>query len=340
MLARTVRRWLVPAVLVFAWLCAPGAAAGAEGVRQRSQIAEDLYDVDFVDADRGWAVGTFGAVYRTADGGRTWQAQPTPTAQHLYGVSFADAASGWAVGRSGEIVHTADGGLHWTEQRSHAHEHLFAVDFIDSREGWAVGDWGVVLHTADGGATWEDRSLPADQIVYAVDFLDHGRGWMVGEFGTILHTRDGGQSWVKQDAGTHKTFFGVAAVSAETAWAVGIDGLVVRTRDGGTSWDLQHGQREAASFEKGGFAGLLDSPGFYDVEIRGGKGYVVGDVGNVLVSEDGGETWTGSLLPAPWRLSWIRGLSVLPSGRGMLVGASGLTFSVDGKQMRFSQLPR
>jgi len=86
-----------------------------------------------------------------------------------------------------------------------------------------------------------------------------------------------------------------------------------------------------------GFMQLLKNPGLYDVKIRGDKGYVVGDVGNVLVSEDGGETWTKSLLPSEWRLSWLRGLSVLPSGEGMLVGAAGLTFAINGKEMRFSQ---
>jgi photosystem II stability/assembly factor-like uncharacterized protein len=82
---------------------------------------------------------------------------------------------------------------------------------------------------------------------------------------------------------------------------------------------------------------LLNNPGLYDIKIRGGKGYVVGDVGNLLVSEDAGETWTRILLPPEWRLSWIRGLSVLPSGAGIVVGASGLTFAVNGHEMHFSQ---
>ena len=338
MCAQTVRRRLVPAVLAILWLALGSVPLFALGLKGRSQIVEDLYDTQFIDANEGWAVGVFGAVYHTTDGGKHWQLQSTPSTQHLYGVSFTDVKNGWAVGRSGEVLATSDGGASWVKQQSNTQKHLFDVKFLDPQQGWAIGDWGLVIHTVDGGATWQDRSIGEDQILYAIDFTDHDNGWMVGEFGSIRHTTDAGNTWVKQQVATQKTFFGVTAVSKEKAWAVGIDGLVTRTKDGGTTWEIQQGQSEVASFEQLGFAEMLKNPGLYDIKIRGDKGYIVGDIGNVLVTEDGGETWAKSLLPGEWRLAWIRGLSVLPSGEGMLVGASGLTFAVNGKEMRFSQV--
>jgi len=337
MLARTMRPWLMAAVLATLSLAFFATRAPSQGLKVRSQIVEDLYDTQLLDANEGWAVGVFGSVYHTTDAGKHWQLQQTPTTQHLYSVSFVDAKNGWAVGRSGEILNTPDGGAHWTKQQSNTPKHLFKVTFLNPQEGWAVGDWGLLIHTVDGGATWQDRSIGEDQILYSIDFTDHDDGWIVGEFGSIRRTSDGGKTWVKQQVATQKTFFGVSAVSKDKAWAVGIDGLVVRTKDGGATWEIQQGQGETASFEQLGFMELLKNPGLYDVKIRGDKGYIVGDIGNVLVSEDGGETWTKSLLPSEWRLSWIRGLSVLPSGEGMLVGASGLTFAVNGKEMHFSQ---
>jgi photosystem II stability/assembly factor-like uncharacterized protein len=334
MRAETVRRWFLPTLVAFGL---GSISLQAEGMRARSQIVEDLYDAQLVDAKEGWAVGAFGSVYHTIDGGKHWQAQGTPTMQHLYGVSFSDAETGWAVGRSGTIIHTVDGGAHWVMQQSHTSKHLFKVRFLDSREGWAVGDWGVVLQTVDAGVTWQDRSLGEDRVLYAIDFADRDTGWIVGELGSIRHTTDGGRTWVPQLAGMEKTFFGLAAVSEDRAWAVGIDGLVVRTVDGGVTWQIQRGHREVGSLDKVGSRESLKNAGLYDIEIRGRKGYAVGDVGHLLVSEDAGETWTAVLLPAEWRLSWIRGLSVLPSGQGIVVGASGLTFAVDGHQMHFSQ---
>ncbi len=336
MRAETVRRWLLPTLLASS-VALGSISLWADGIRARSQIVEDLYDAQLVDANEGWAVGVFGSVYHTIDGGKHWQAQGTPTAQHLYGVSFSDAETGWAVGRSGTIIRTVDGGAHWAAQQSHTSKHLFKVHFLDSQEGWAVGDWGVVLQTIDAGITWRDRSLGEDRVLYAIDFCDRDTGWIVGELGSIRHTTDGGRTWAPQQAGTDKTLFGLAAVSRDRAWAVGIDGLVVRTVDGGVTWQVQRGEREVESLAKVGSSESLRNAGFFDVEIRGRKGYAVGDAGRLLVSEDAGETWTMVLLPAEWRVSWIRGLSVLPSGQGIVVGASGLTFAVDGHRMYFSQ---
>jgi photosystem II stability/assembly factor-like uncharacterized protein len=337
MRAETVRRWFLPTLLALSSLALGSIPLRAEGARARSQIVEDLYDVQLVNAQEGWAVGAFGSVYHTIDGGKHWRAQGTPTTQHLYGVSFTDAATGWAVGRSGTIIRTGDGGAHWVMQQSHTSKHLFKVRFLDSREGWAVGDWGVVLQTVDGGVTWQDRSLGEDRVLYAIDFADRDTGWIVGELGSIRHTTDGGRTWARQQAGMEKTLFGLAVLSEDRAWAVGIDGLVVRTVDGGVTWQTQRGHREVGSLDKVGSPESLQNAGLYDIEIRGRKGYAVGDVGHLLVSEDAGETWTAVLLPAEWRLSWIRGLTVLASGQGIVVGASGLTFAVDGQNMHFSQ---
>lgn len=333
--------WLAAIASGFLALGAPTAeehpAESSGSIFVKSQVVEDLYDAHFITPERGWVAGVFGSVYHTTDGGRHWNMQKTPTIQHLYAIDFADEKRGWIVGRSGEILHTEDGGAHWTQQKSGTTKHLFKVAVSGPNSVWAVGDWGVVVHTDDGGQTWKDRSLDRDLIVYAIDFADEKNGWMAGEMGGILRTTDGGETWNVQTSGTEKTFFGVKAVSTEKAWVVGIDGMVVRTTDGGATWQPQHGEMQTQQLEETGFVDLFKNPGLYDIEVVGNRGYVVGDIGTVLVSEDAGETWTDSPLPAEWRLKWIRGMSILPEGKGMLVGAAGLTFAVDGRKMFFSQ---
>lgn len=302
----------------------------------RSQILDDLYDAALISPERGWVVGVFGTIYWTEDGGRRWTSQPTPTIEHLYGLAFADAEHGWAVGRAGTILKTEDG-QRWTAQVSGTTKHLFMVEAIDEKVAWVVGDWGVVLHTENGGITWADRSLGADRILYSVDFADRRHGWMVGEMGGVFRTEDGGESWTEQPSGTDKTLFGVKALSAAHAWAVGIDGLILRTADGGATWQVQHGVAESADIGASASFDVLANPGLYEIDVVGDRGYVVGDIGTVLVSEDGGESWSAAPLPAEWRLRWVRGLSILPNGQGLIVGAGGLTFAVDGREMRFSQ---
>jgi photosystem II stability/assembly factor-like uncharacterized protein len=124
-------------------------AAPRDGVR----ITDNLFGTHFADAENGWAVGAFGTIFRTRDGGNSWRPQVSHTTEQLFSIDFADAEHGWIAGRSGMILHTDDGGETWRAQKSGSDRHLFAITAIDPQRAWAVGDWGVILATYDGGAT-------------------------------------------------------------------------------------------------------------------------------------------------------------------------------------------
>ena len=83
---------------------------------------------------------------------------------------------------------------------------------------------------------------------------------------------------------------------------VGIDGLVLRTEDAGRTWEVQHGHPEASGVEDISFADALKNPGMYAVRVEGDRGVIVGDVGMVLTSSDGGRTWMRRELPDENRL--------------------------------------
>ena len=72
----------------------------------------EMYSVNFVDINTGWAVGGAGTnIYYTNDGGLTWTTQLTSATDNLHSVFFVDAYNGWAVGTSGKIesFHTSVG---------------------------------------------------------------------------------------------------------------------------------------------------------------------------------------------------------------------------------------
>ena len=294
-------------------------------------IRDNLYDVRALDAREAWAVGNFGAIYHTADGGQTWQKRESGTKSPLFGVDFAGPEDGWAVGKSALILHTADGGATWTRQANpiSSQKPLFKVKALDARTAWTVGDWGAVAVTHDGGATWEDRSLADDVVLYDISFPDARHGFVAGEYGTLLVTDDGGTTWTKRPVGTEKTLFGVSFSSPTQGWVVGIDGLVLRTRDGGATWDVQRGSVEAGSIEELGFLEALKNPGLYAVQVAGRYGVVIGDTGMVLTTADGGETWTRRELPGKQQLVWMRGVSLAAGPEGFVVGASGFTARVE-----------
>ena len=209
--------WLLVAVLI--------SACAGESFDETYQVPDDLYAASAVGPSHMWAAGYFGAVYRTRDGGESWEKLDSGTQKSIYDISFADERNGWAVGRRGFVIHTTDGGDVWERQelpRKPA-RHIFGIHGVDAQHAWAVGDWGGRYSTSDGGRTWQDHSFRVyedhptfkylseselkafergdpvydDLYLNNVYFLDSSHGWIVGEYGLIYRTLDGGETWEK-----------------------------------------------------------------------------------------------------------------------------------------------
>jgi len=191
-------------------------------------IYDDLYSVSVVDDKHVVAVGYYGAIYYSGDGGDTWKKGRTDTIQSVYSVSMADAQRGWAVGQRGLILRTEDGGITWARQpnlKESEGSHLFAVTAIDADNAWAVGEWGTRIRTSDGGKTWEDHSFTIDenhpQFVWLApveqEKVREGKKvyedvtltdvycrrppsqhcWLIGEFGYVFYSGDRGDTWIR-----------------------------------------------------------------------------------------------------------------------------------------------
>jgi hypothetical protein len=74
-------------------------------------------------------VGSGGAIYRTVNGGRSWQAQTPGVVVDLLDVKFIDAAEGWAVGDEGTLLHTNDGG-HALDERAQPQASLAGTNLL------------------------------------------------------------------------------------------------------------------------------------------------------------------------------------------------------------------
>ena len=131
-----------------------------------------LYAVDFVDCQYGWAVGQWGIVLHTSDGGMTWEVQQNHTmGSGLKSVDFVDRFHGWIVGENGFILRTNDGGQSWEEAESPTRWDLNDVIFLDTAKGWAVGYGGLLLYADDSGGTWYTMPLSIEKFSFRHNIL-------------------------------------------------------------------------------------------------------------------------------------------------------------------------
>lgn len=73
----------------------------------------EVFRVFWLDGQNAWRVGEAGTVFRTQDGGQSWQRQDSGVSVPLVDVVFSDAQQGWALGTQGALLRTQDGGHSW-----------------------------------------------------------------------------------------------------------------------------------------------------------------------------------------------------------------------------------
>ena len=211
----------------------------------------------------------------------------------LSAVDFVDPLCGWAVGDRGAVWHTLDGGAHWNAQESGVGCRLHSVCFLDSANGWIAGGYydsyvhrsrGVVLRTTDGGVTWQIETTPMLPALRRLKMTSPVEGWAVGDASTLFpsglfFTRDGGKTWnpATGKTSTHKNWRTADFASPHAGAAADVEGCIYPI-DG----------RFAAETPQAEWAPRT----VHGIELGpDGMGWLVGDGGLVLATDDGGATW-------------------------------------------------
>ncbi len=209
----------------------------------------------------------------------------------LNDVFFIDPQTGWAVGDRGAIWHTQDGGQHWRLQQSGTSARLLSVWFLDRQLGWAVGGQtqpyggasvGLVLATQDGGRTWRPPAKLLLPTLHRIRMIDPQVGFAVGESSPlgmtgVWFTGDGGRSWEPMPGLRTGGWFGGDFFNPATGALVGRLGSVgvVRRAELTPSRTPPLGRRTVWRVEL----------------VRPVHGWLVGDGGLLMRTDDAGASW-------------------------------------------------
>lgn len=182
------------------------------------------------------AVGEFGVLLLSEDGGRSWHPLTVDWMQvgteggaepHLYGAHLAGDGTISVVGEFGLVLRSTDRGRNWSVQNK-ASASLLAVQIRDNGTGFAVGQDGYALKTTDGGVTWTDVDVGSKAILNGVYSSADGRVTVTAMREMMVSTDDGA-SWlsVEHPEVTAVWYVGVDS-SGSDVLAVGQAGRIVR----------------------------------------------------------------------------------------------------------------
>lgn len=208
-------------------------------------LSSTLTSVSFVDASNGWAVGHWGAILASGDGGETWAVQriDSDVDRPLFAVHFFDRQQGVAVGLWSLILTTNDGGVTWTERTlqpqpgaSRADLNLLSL-FSDGQGAvYATAERGKLLRSDDRGKTWRYLDTGYQGSLWSGAVLPDGRLLVGGQRGTLLRGTPDASAWQRIPLTSRSSITAIQAEGKHVLVA-GLDGLLVNSQDGGASFD-------------------------------------------------------------------------------------------------------
>jgi photosystem II stability/assembly factor-like uncharacterized protein len=304
-----------------------------------------------------WGCGNVGIIARSTDGGLNWTSMNSGSTTVFYDLAFPDASTIIATGGGGVLLRSGDGGQQWNSVAAPLGTDIISVDFADANNGLAVQLPRYLLRSTDGGQSWSDTSFAVNEFTQ-VRFADNNAAWLLSNSpGSVYKTTDAGQSWqfVEVERPRRTTFFAAFSFSADEAVLVGNGGAIYMSSDGGATWTQQgeafsraHFRSVTALSDSSGWvfgdksayvtrdygktwtgSDTISLPGFrFGKALSESRLIAAGSQGQLMLSTDGGASWSTQVLSAAGQ---IEDIVFLDDNNGWLAGAHGtLARTTDG----------
>lgn len=207
-------------------------------------VRSTLNSVSFVDQRQGWAVGHWGIVLGTEDGGESWSIlrRDTNVDQPLFSVFFKNKEEGIAVGLWSLMLATKDGGKTWATVRlanapgrNKADLNLMRIFKGGHDDLFIAAEQGVVLKSSGDWQRWDYFPTGYRGTLWSGVMLPDGKLLVGGLRGSMFYSNDDGKMWAPIETKVKSSITDIA-YSKGSIKAVALDGIALESTDGGITF--------------------------------------------------------------------------------------------------------
>ena len=162
--------------------------------------SKPLLDVFFMNDREGIAVGAYGFIFKTIEGGTTWKNYGpmlgNPDRFHLNTITQVGGRVLLVAGEAGVIFRSEDRGETWETIESPYEGSFFGL--AETGEGMSVLAFGLrgnLFRSVDAGKTWEAVDSETESTLIAGARNKQGDISIVGNSGSVIFSDDGGRTF-------------------------------------------------------------------------------------------------------------------------------------------------
>jgi len=258
----------------------------------------ELFEMDFFN-NTIYLGSTNSKYFKSTDSGNNWiLTTPGVSNTYIYQVHFISQDTGIMLTNNYSSYKTVNGGLNWTQILSGLFIPSYAV-FSDNKFGLGSGNSMPIVQTTNGGQTWISigPSNYLSQGNYSVIILDTNNLYAAGLSGKILHhINDINNTTWDITGGSLNNCIDISFSGNDRVAIVGSQEQVWLTTNGGNKWNIK-GMSNNGYFEgPNTYVRSVYCKDSNTIYVTKGDGYAGhGYTGSILVSNDGGISWTTSL---------------------------------------------